>query len=1121
MLKTVVNKDDNLKKRKWDTVLTAIRTVWHSGRVDTMGQRLSDYRSQLTLRLLVVLNTHFRQQKQGLESIRDEIVEVISVNCRDLMSAINPEANQAVAAIFKTRGGTSSAISRPSESTSGKGLNKAENGQLLRTSITYLTGGNKGQPESADFSTSHDVSDYTQMIIDALHFRGITERRASILEAHSATFEWIWENSSRPHSKAPKARWDPLGPWLASRGSDPTQSRCYWVSGKAGSGKSSLMKYLQEDPRLDAHLEKWAGDKQLVLSSFYFWYAGTELQKSHAGLLRGLLLDILQRRRELAPVLFPDICRSIITGELSGRLDLTHTELRAAFSTLVRSVPQDMRICFLIDGIDEYTGDPNDICQLFLEATTNTSIKAIVSSRPIPACHDRFQLCPGLRLHDLTHNDIFRYVTDNLGTHRLMAAMERAEPGVKAEVVNKVTDRASGVFLWVVIVVKNLILRLQHYDTKTALLEEIEKLPPDLEKLYDHMLGGVDERSKALASRFLQLMLRSTEMGEPYSFTLLQLSYAVENDNYTACLQDTPKPLSNEALEWRCEATAGRLRSHCCGLCEVYEAPEQSVRFIHRTVVEFLQINVVWESVTAITSATKFDVDLALLSSSVSELKAMPTRPCTSKPNHFVLDRMLRMVNYETHLSREARAAFHGKYLPEMRRALWFHQHNPELFSTPAQQVAAVETSYESACRQLELRYPFSLMVSLCFQINDSYRYIYDSVTDLPGFHRKIYFRELTAAYLMMHMADERQLQVRLMISHAVGKFPRSPMFPVSFDHTSTSARRFWSDRWKLALHMDVNRPWSFWEFLLHYCFSMLNDTEDSGFNFEHTLFSKSLLVVISEFLKQGAPPTSTISLATKSLGWMKERREVSAFTIIMTVLERVWRSTCLIISGDVDCIADLSCEIENSLVNGGGEPLDRRGRAGLAAIKEDNSRARQRRDKKHQSKQEMSLSLFGKSSAGLTPTGAEQRRAKSPAAAISSGSTVNGDKTGSAKTSPWLVHKARRELQKNTSNTSGASESTEPAPQSPSTARQSSTAAQNEWKKQWNLTHPTRRVELLSTEQQNIVADLAKPNPTAKEKRNALSQLSRLGFDKQREILDCVQTMKATSLSKAGDAGT
>lgn len=371
-------------------MLAAMRTIWTTERINMITKRLLDYRGQLAFRLLVVLNQNLGTHPEAPSSSRsDKIVEVVAINYEDLKEIVGNWHSETAAAIFTTLDGNSTALANPrAESAFSR---KLASGSATKTSITYSSQSNPLNPH--EYTIVHSLVDYKSKILDSLHFRGISERRLSIQEAHKSTFEWIWHD---PADDPNKGKWDSLSQWLQSS-STPTRG-CYWLSGKAGSGKSSLMKYLQSDPRTVGRLKEWAGTAQLIVPSFYFWYAGTPLQKSQTGLLRSLLLDILSLRPEMITLLFPNICRDIISKRLLGDIEFTHTELKVAFEHLVKHVPSDLRICFFIDGIDEYTGDHNDICEIFSKVTKNPSIKALLSSRPIPACVYRLGEYPRLRL---------------------------------------------------------------------------------------------------------------------------------------------------------------------------------------------------------------------------------------------------------------------------------------------------------------------------------------------------------------------------------------------------------------------------------------------------------------------------------------------------------------------------------------------------------------------------------------------------------------------------------------------------------------------------------------------------------------------------------------------------
>ncbi len=144
---------------------------------------------------------------------------------------------------------------------------------------------------------------------------------------------------------------------------------------------------------------------------------------------------------------------------------------------------------------------------------------------------------------------------------------------------------------------KRLLQGLRDYDTLSDLLKKLDELPGDLEALYDHMLGDMSPQNRLQGSKLLQLVLRSSETHNDIPMTVLQLSFAEEEECLTSILRKASK-LSSREVDWRCEATEGRMRSRCCGLIEVQERPttfeaykaEKLVGFLHSTVVDFLHI---------------------------------------------------------------------------------------------------------------------------------------------------------------------------------------------------------------------------------------------------------------------------------------------------------------------------------------------------------------------------------------------------------------------------------------------------------------------------------------------------------------------------------------------------
>jgi hypothetical protein len=70
------------------------------------------------------------------------------------------------------------------------------------------------------------------IILESLRYRTMADRLEDVDEAHAKTFEWIFRNSTTD-----EIPWDSFVDWLESG------SGVYWMNGKAGSGKSTLMIY--------------------------------------------------------------------------------------------------------------------------------------------------------------------------------------------------------------------------------------------------------------------------------------------------------------------------------------------------------------------------------------------------------------------------------------------------------------------------------------------------------------------------------------------------------------------------------------------------------------------------------------------------------------------------------------------------------------------------------------------------------------------------------------------------------------------------------------------------------------------------------------------------------------
>lgn len=200
-------------------------------------------------------------------------------------------------------------------------------------------------------------------MLASLYFSGLLDRIEHIPEAYQETFEWIFDPPET-------GRWDSFADWLQ----DSDGNRIYWITGKPGSGKSTLMKYLFRHTRTATYASQWSGEEKLIKAGFFFWNSGTVTQMSRIGLLKSLLYQTLSSDRSLIKVVFAHRWDKYAT--IGGGRDLfAWAELSAAFETLI-SQPST-KFLFCIDSLYEFDGRSTNLISLVMNAA---SVNTLTSS---------------------------------------------------------------------------------------------------------------------------------------------------------------------------------------------------------------------------------------------------------------------------------------------------------------------------------------------------------------------------------------------------------------------------------------------------------------------------------------------------------------------------------------------------------------------------------------------------------------------------------------------------------------------------------------------------------------------------------------------------------------------
>ncbi|KAF6792350.1 hypothetical protein CSOJ01_14174 [Colletotrichum sojae] len=216
------------------------------------------------------------------------------------------------------------------------------------------------------------------------------------------------------------------------------------------------MKYLCQNAQTQEYLQSWAGDKTLITANFFFWRPGTTFQRSLDGLRRALLFTIMDEIPSLVQVGFPKQWSLAVEDrpcQIHGRdveaalkLVLDQSDLLAAH-----------KVAFFIDGLDEFEGDHDHMTKLLLRWVREykDGVKLCVSNREWEIFRQRLVGCPGIRLQDITVRDIKSYVNHELSENEEFERFALTSPNILG-LVEQITAKAEGVFLWVKITLRGL-----------------------------------------------------------------------------------------------------------------------------------------------------------------------------------------------------------------------------------------------------------------------------------------------------------------------------------------------------------------------------------------------------------------------------------------------------------------------------------------------------------------------------------------------------------------------------------------------------------------------------------------------------------------------------------------
>jgi hypothetical protein len=200
---------------------------------------------------------------------------------------------------------------------------------------------------------------------------------------------------------------------------------------------------------------------------------------------------------------------------------------------------------------------------------------------------------------------------------------------------DKVIDKAQGVFLWVELVVNNLIVGLEEGFSDTELKECLDSLPPELEDLYARIFEQIPKDYIYDAMIYFKLTLMYRPLG------LLDFYLATRDPKEALARKDQWSYEDHLAMKHACTRAETRIKSRCRGLLQVKQSEKdktasqytssetkditplvsvigKNVEFLHLSVRDYIA-----SKPFATSPSFELGVDVAFMASSIGLLKLL------------------------------------------------------------------------------------------------------------------------------------------------------------------------------------------------------------------------------------------------------------------------------------------------------------------------------------------------------------------------------------------------------------------------------------------------------------------------------------------------------------------
>lgn len=348
------------------------------------------------------------------------------------------------------------------------------------------------------------------------------------------------------------------------------------------------MKYALRNERTQQLLNQ-SSDMPYHLIPFFFHDRGSLIQKTVDGLLQEILFQLLKARPDLLRFVLPIRIRALLQQSYRSEALQAHNgtvdydklssilkemeekaggqsifsdtwssqDVEESLFAITEQMDVHVRACLFIDALDEHNGDHQRLIQILQRLAQPKSesgmkvkvkVKLCLASRPEQIFKDAFCRFPNFPIHHFTDSDLQAFIRGQIlsiaGKYPQIQDIDQL-----SDLAREVTEKADGVFVWVKLVLEELVEGIVAGDTISQLRRVLVSIPEELQELYRRVIVRRKPQYALETYIMLQVMLHTRT-----PLTLLALMAIVD-----VILFDSIQKTSEESRLRRLATRAGGL----------------------------------------------------------------------------------------------------------------------------------------------------------------------------------------------------------------------------------------------------------------------------------------------------------------------------------------------------------------------------------------------------------------------------------------------------------------------------------------------------------------------------------------------------------------------------------